>query len=109
MLIGSMVHRPDEDVLLAFALLVSGTEEFFLSPRWNGAVTVCHVSSEEECTKRWKIAALRILVIGPIGRSDLAFNEDLLGTCDACAVDQCPCVVLTFAKRRWHLELAGLW
>ena len=48
-------------------------------------------------------------MIGPVGRSDLAFKKNLLSTGDAGAVDQCPSIILAFAKRWWHLELAGLW
>ena len=46
---------------------------------------------------------------GPVSRSDLSFDDDLLGTRDSRAMHQCPGVALALAKRRWHLELADFW
>ena len=68
-LIGTMVHRPDDD-LLAIFLLASWIKEITFCPRWDCAVTVCHLSSKEKRTERRQFTPLRVLVIGPVCRSD---------------------------------------
>ena len=40
----AMVHRPNDDFLLAFALFASRIEEFTFCPRWNCAVAVSNLS-----------------------------------------------------------------
>ena len=50
------------------------------------------------------MAPLWILVVRPVGRSDLALQEDQLSGFDNRAVAECPGVTVLLAKRRWHLE-----
>ena len=50
---GPSVHRPNDDVLLALALLADGVKKFTFSPRWDRCVTVGDLSAKEECPKGW--------------------------------------------------------
>ena len=74
--VGPTIHRPYDDVLLAFALLLHGVKEVSFSPRWDGFVTVGDFSADEECPKGWQVAPLWVFVARPV--SDLAFQEYLL-------------------------------
>ena len=55
------------------------------------------------------MALLWILVVRPVGRSDLALQEDQLSGFDGRAVTECPGVIMLLAKRRWHLESTDFW
>ena len=50
------------------------------------------------------MALLWILVIRPVGRSDLTFQEDQLSGVEGCPMTECPGVVMLIAKRRRHGE-----
>jgi hypothetical protein len=73
-----MVHSPNDDFLLAFALFASRIEEFTFCPWWNCAVAVGHVSSKEEGSKGRQFAPLMVFVVRPVCRSDFTLKENLL-------------------------------
>ena len=56
-LIRTMVHGTEDELLLALSFLVSRAEEFLLGPPWEGQVIVGHLSSQVKCTKRRKVAS----------------------------------------------------
>ena len=55
------------------------------------------------------MALLWILVVRPVGRSDLALQEDQLSGFDSRAMTERPGVIMLLAKRRWHLESTDFW
>ena len=55
------------------------------------------------------MALLWILVIRPIGRSDLTLQEDQLSGIQGCTMTECPGVIMLIVKRRWHRELTDGW
>ena len=50
-----------------------------------------------------------VLVVRPVGRSDLTFQKDGLGGSDRRPMEKRPGVVLVIFERRWRLEVTGLW
>ena len=55
------------------------------------------------------MALLWILMVRPVGWSDLTFQEDQLSGFDGRAVTECPGVIMLFVKRRWHRESTDIW
>ena len=55
------------------------------------------------------MAPLWIPVVRPVGRSDLAFQENQLSGFDGRTVTECPGMIMLVAKRRWHREATDVW
>ena len=50
-----------------------------------------------------------ILLVRPVGRSDLTFQEDQLSGLDGGTMTECPGVIMLIVKRRWHRESTDGW
>ena len=72
------IHRANSNFLLAFSFLLHGVQEFLLCPRWKDLVSIGNFSADVECPKGWQVTPLWVSVVGPVCRSDLAFQEYLL-------------------------------
>ena len=55
------------------------------------------------------MALLWILMVRPVGWSDLTFQEDQLSGFDGRAVTECPGVIVLIVERRWHRESTDFW
>ena len=55
------------------------------------------------------MALLWILMVRPVGWSDLTFPEDQLSGFDGRAVTECPGVIVLIVERRWHRESTDIW
>ena len=50
-----------------------------------------------------------VLLVRPVGWSDLTFQEDQLSGFDGRAVTECPGVIVLIVERRWHRESTDFW
>ena len=91
------IHRPRDHVLLSFPFLLDSIHEFFGRPFRKG-IAFGDLSAKVKSSKGGHITSAVVLVEGPVGRSDLSFQQDGLRCFNGGAMEKRTGVILMVLK-----------